>query len=261
MVLHRRAIERRHLGEPGPLQEQLPRRRVERSAVDQVDGRAAPACRPAPASSETTTSGAAVRQGAPALGQERAAARAAGGGRPPRSARCRRASRPRGPPGSRTPRTMVTEQPPSRARNATAPRGSTPCAAAPRPASAWRRAPSPQSACTMSPPGVRASTCAATGPSHGPSSRAGTSHAAPSTGRSSAASLASSVATRAERKRKASTTWPIASSSSVFSPSVARPARSLPWRNRSSRRGRRAPACRSVSSTSDSADAPGWYGP
>ena len=85
-------------------------------------------------------------------------------------------------------------------------------------------APSPQSACTMSPPGVRASTCAATGPTHGPSSRAGTSHAAPSTGRSSAASLASSVATRAERKRNASTTWPIASSSSVFSSPPARPA-------------------------------------
>ena len=105
------------------------------------------------------------------------------------------------------------------------------------PASASRREPSPQSACTMSPPGVRASTWAATGPSHGPRSRAGTSHAAPSTGRSSASSLASSVATRADRKRKASTTWPIASASSVFSPSVARPARSLPRRSRSSRPG------------------------
>ena len=118
---------------------------------------------------------------------------------------------------------MVTEYPRSSARRAIAPRGSTPCATAPRPASASRRPPSPQSACTRSPPGLRATRCAATGPAHGPSSRAGTSQAAPSTGRSSSASRASSVATRAERKRKASTTWPIASSSSLGAPSAALP--------------------------------------
>ena len=68
----------------------------------------------------------------------------------------------------------------------------------------------------------------------------GTSHAAPSTGRSCAASRASSVCTRADRKRKASTTWPIASSSSVLSPSAAPARRSRPPRRRSSRPGRRA---------------------
>ena len=55
--------------------------------------------------------------------------------------------------------------------------------------------------------------CAATtGSTHWPSSCAGTSQAAPSMGRSSKANRSSSVRTRAERKRKASTTWAMACS-------------------------------------------------
>ena len=91
----------------------------------------------------------------------------------------------------------------SMARSATAPRGSTPCAAAPRCVQRVHAAsPSPQSAWTISPPGVHASTWAATGPAHAPSSRAGTSQAAPSTGRSWAASLASSVSTLRRQEAK-----------------------------------------------------------
>ena len=164
----------------------------------------------------------------------KAAARAAAAGRPRRSARRRLSSRPGGTPRPPMPRRWSPSSP-VRWR-----------ATPPRPAARRRVPPRHARAARAAgrrhrnrhgrslPPGVRADTCAATGPASAPRPRAGTSQAAPSTGLSSAARRASSVSTRADRKRNASTTCPMASSRSVFSASGPRPARSRRGRSRSS---------------------------
>ena len=140
----------RHLDEPGPLQQQLPGRLVERDAVDEVPGgrprvrRGRRRVRRSPrAGPRAATPG--------GSGPATAAARAVAGGRPRRSARRRRPSRPAREARCSDASAMVTEQPCSRARSATAPRGSTPCASAPRSLETRSSSPSPQSAWTIDP--------------------------------------------------------------------------------------------------------------
>ena len=69
-VLYLGGVQRCHLDESGPLQEQLPRRGVEGTAVDQVEGGGLPGLTGA-GQLRDDDERRPVRQGAPALGQER----------------------------------------------------------------------------------------------------------------------------------------------------------------------------------------------
>ena len=216
------ASERRHLDEPGPVQQQLPGRLVQRTPLRPGRAPAPPTLRrraPARRRRRAARRGASVRRHCARSGEQGVQRQAVD--HPAQHDAPERSLRPAGQvlgrlgDGDGASRVRARAAPP---RHAARPR------APPRPGRSTRRGGHPRRSRRGRgrPPGVRATRCAATGPAQGPSARAGTSQAAPSTGRSCAASRASSVATRADRKRKASTTWPIASASSFGAPSARR---------------------------------------
>ena len=138
----------RHLDETRTVQQELPGRLVQRAAVDQILGGGV-ALPPRPPRARRPR-----RAGAPRRSTRRLWASSGSSAWSGRRSTTPLSTTPPGEPSGRDARysdasAMVTEQPCSMARSATAPRGSTPCASAPRPRKACSRSPSPQSAWTM----------------------------------------------------------------------------------------------------------------